>query len=185
MSKIKTFIRKTCRTTLRNNSRERLSSSTDQEANKPQRSRSAYGNFNFKTQCFYCGNLCVFDPKHPDRKNFEKVRTKLTKIRSVTLDNCKTRDDLVFKTIGSRLLNVSDLVTAEARYHIPCRTNFENPVPKFEKKGRPISTQKLILFEKVCESLDDIELYTVAEFHDLICKLRDDIYSSKMKQIIL
>ena len=37
LSKIKTYIHKTCRTTLRNNSRKRLSSSTDQEANKRQR----------------------------------------------------------------------------------------------------------------------------------------------------
>ena len=86
LSKIKTYIHKTCRTTLRNNSRKRLSSSTDQEASKRQRTRSEYCNFGFKTQCFYCGNLCIFDLKHPDRQNFEEVRTKLTKIHSVTLD---------------------------------------------------------------------------------------------------
>ena len=128
----------------------------------------------------------IFYPKHPDRKNFEEVRTKLTKIHSVTLDICKTRDDLVAKTIESRLLNVSDLVGAEAKYHIPCRTNFENPVSKFEKKGRPTSTQKLILFEKSGESLEyDVEFDTVADFHNLMCKLRDDIYSPKMTQIKL
>ena len=82
------------------------------------------------------------------------------------------------------LLNVSDLVAAEARYLVPCRTNFKNPVPKFEKNGHPTSTQKLMLFEKACESLeDDIELYTVAEFHNLMCKLGDDIYSPKITQI--
>ena len=128
----------------------------------------------------------IFDPKHPDRKNFEEVRTKLTKIHSVTLDICQNRDDLVTKTIESGLLNVSDLVEAEAKYHVPCRTNFENPVPKFEKKGRPTSTQKLMLLEKVGESLeDDVEFYTVADFHDLMSKLGDDIYSPKMTQIKL
>ena len=64
-----------------------------------------------------------------------------------------------------------DIVAAEARYHVLCRTNFENPLPKFETNGRPTSTQKLILFEKACESLeDDIELHTVAEFHNLMSK---------------
>ena len=43
---------------------------------------------------------------------------------------CKTRDDLVATIILSRLLNVSDLVPTEARYHAPCRSNFENPEPK-------------------------------------------------------
>ena len=77
-------------------------------------------------------------------------------------------------------------MAAEARYHVPCRTSFENPVPKFEKKGRPTSTQKLMLFEKACESLeDDIELYTVAEFHNMMSKLGDGIYSPKMTQIKL
>ena len=81
---------------------------------------------------------------------------------------------------------MSDLVAAEARSRISCRTNFENSVPKFEKKGRPTSTQKLKLFEKACESLeDDIELYTVAECHSLMSKLGDDIYSPKMTQIKL
>ena len=45
LSKIKTYIHKTCKTTLRNNSRKRLSSSTDQEASKRQRTRSEYFNF--------------------------------------------------------------------------------------------------------------------------------------------
>ena len=143
LSKIKPYIYKTCRTTLRNNSSKRLSSSTDQEANKHQRTRSEYGNFDFKTQCFYCGNICIFDPNHPDRKNFGG-RTKLTKIHSVTLDICKTCDHLVAKTIDSRLLNVSDLVAAEARYHVPCRTSFGNPVPKFEKESCPTLTQVVI-----------------------------------------
>ena len=113
LSKIKTYIHKTCRTTLRNNLRKRVSSSTDQEANKRQRTRFRVFNFDFKTQCFYCGNLGTFDPKHPDPKNFEEVRTKLIKIHSVTLDICKTRDDLVAKTMESRLLNVNDLVASK------------------------------------------------------------------------
>ena len=74
-------------------------------------------------------------------------------------------------------------MAAEARYLVPCRTNFKNPVPKFEKNGHPTSTQKLMLFEKACESLeDDIELYTVAEFHNLMCKLGDDITLQKLRK---
>ena len=67
---------------------------------------------------------------------------------SVPLNICKTRDDLDVKVIEIRLLNASDLVAAEARYQVPCRTSFENHVPKFEKRGLPTSTQKLILVEK-------------------------------------
>ena len=185
-SKVKTFIHKSCRTTLRNCSRKRLSSSTGQKPSKQKRTRSEYGEFDFKTQCFHCGNLCISDSKHPDWKNIEEVRTKHTKIHNATLEICKNRDDLVAKTIESRLLNVNDLVAVEARYYVSCRTNSENPLPKFEKKGRPISTQKFAVFEKACEKLeDDIELYTVDEFHNLMSKLSNDIYSQKMAQIKL
>ena len=62
---------------LSNNSLRRLSSSTDQEAKKRQRTRLEYGYFDLKTQCFYCGKPCVFDLKHPDRKRFEEVGTNL------------------------------------------------------------------------------------------------------------
>mgnify|MGYP001799988558 CR=1 FL=1 len=49
------------------------------------------------------------------------------------------------------------------------------------KKGRPTSTQKLIVFKTTRKPLeDDIELYTIAEFHDLMSTLGDDIYSPKM-----
>ena len=80
---------------------------------------------------------------------------------------------------------MSNLVAAEATYHVPYKTNFENPLPKFEKKFRPTSTRKLISFEKPCQSLeDDIELYTVAEFHNLMSKL-GDIYSPSKTRIKL
>ena len=52
-SKIKTYIHKTCRTTLTNHSRKGLSPSTE-EAKKRYKARSQFGNFDFKTQCFYC-----------------------------------------------------------------------------------------------------------------------------------
>ena len=43
-----------------------------------------------------------------------------------------------------------------------------------------------MLFEKACESLkNDIELYTVAQFHNLMSKLRDNIHYPKMTQIKL
>ena len=49
------------------------------------------------------------------------------------------------------------------------------------KKGRPTSTQKMIVFKTTRKPLDyDIELYTIAEFHDSMSTPGDDIYSPKM-----
>ena len=57
----------------------------------------------------------LFYQKQPDLKNCEEV-TKLASKLSIT------RADLIAKTIESRLLNVSDLMVAEARCHVPSRS---------------------------------------------------------------
>ena len=83
-------------------------------------------------------------------------------------------------------MSVSDLLAAEAKYHASCRTNFENPLPKNESSGRPVSTEKLSVLNKACQTLeDDIDLYTVSEFYNMMCRLGGDTYTLKMTQVIL
>lgn len=108
-------------------------------------------------------NTFSLDPKHPNRRKFEEVRTKATGIYSTTLEICKTRDDEIAKTIESRLLNINDLVAAETRYLVACRASFENSVPKYSTSRRPTSIEKLNLFNKACKVLEyDIELLVQA-----------------------
>ena len=76
--------------------------------------------------------------KHSDCKNFEEVTTKLTKTHSVTLAICKTCDDLVAKTPERRLLNVRNLVAAEARYHVPLKS-----CPKVREERSPNINTKI------------------------------------------
>ena len=173
---------------MRNRARpgKRSSASNEQSSSKRLSIRSNQQSFDFKKQCFYCGNDCICDERHPDRKNFEEVRTKSSGIYYVTLALCQNRDDHVAKTVEARLLGVHDLVAAEARYHVACRTKFENPIPRYSTPGRPTSTKKLTLFNAACKKLeDDMELYTVAEFHSMMEEYGDDAYSSKMTQIKL
>lgn len=69
-------------------------------------------------------------------------------------------------------MSVSDLVAAEAKYHKSCRSSFENPLQKYSSKGRPKSNRKVDAFEKTCQILeDDMELYTVKEFQELMEKI--------------
>ena len=71
---------------------------------------------------------------------------------------------------------MSNLVAAEVRYHVPFRTNFENLAPKFKKKGRPTSTDQVIVFEKTCESLEDkIEPHQLIVFEKTCESLEDEI----------
>ena len=184
--KISTFIHLSFRTKLRNQTRltKRTSSSTVESTSK----RLYEGSFNFKNQCFYCGTECIFDIKHPGRNNFIEVRTISTNIHKQTLAICEARDDITSKTVETRLLSLNDLVAAEARYHISCQTKFENPLPEHPAPGRPISLSKTAVFEKACELMEnDMNLYTVSEFHALISKSGGDVHTprtvkTKLKQ---
>ena len=178
------YIHYSCRTELKNHSRPRkwgqpskqLSSSTLRTRSQAQ----DYG-FDFKRQCFYCGDICKLDPKNPSRKNFELVRTKTTKIYNETIRICETRDNILSKSILGRLLTINDLVAAEGRYHKACRSKFENPLPKFPTPGRPKCFSKMEIFDEACEKLEnDDDLYTVSDFHTMMSKLGNDVYSVKM-----
>ena len=183
---IKTYTHKNCRTKLRNQTRSTKRRSSDDS--KPKLSKRLREEvFDFKKSCFYCENPCEFDPKHPDRfKKFCEVRTLETDIHKKTLELCKLRNDEYALNIQRRLLSVKDLVAPDARYHTSCRSSFETSInPK--SIGRPTSSSKLELFEEACTKFleNEIELYTVAEFHDIMSSLGDEVYSIKMTQIKL
>ena len=97
------------------------------------------------------------------------MRTNDTSIYTKTLEICKNRDDDIAKKIEKQLLSVNDLVAAEARYHTSCRFKFEKSISVNVAIGRPIESLKQKNFEKVCEIMEnDMELFTVNEFHKLI-----------------
>jgi hypothetical protein len=178
----KVYIHSSCRTEVRNQSKSNKRSQPSVEAPSARKrlTRSEQVNFNFKEQCFYCGNKCINDIRHPERNTFIEVRTKSTKIHHATLNLCKERKDFLSKTIEARILNINDLVAAEARYHIFCRAKFERPVTT-SSSGRPTSTEKLTVFNAACMKLEeDIDLYTVSEFYDMMQTLGEETYSLRM-----
>ena len=78
------------------------------------------------------------------------------------------------------------MVAAEDRYQTTCRSSFENPIPKYASRGRPISSAKLTAFNFIRGKMeDDFELFTVKEFHVAMETIDDDCYSSKMTKIKL
>ena len=91
---------------------------------------------------------------------------------------CEARDDVTSKTVEIRLLSVNDLVAVEAPYHIyPVEQNF---------KIRPVLLSKTALYKKACEVMEnDVSLYTVSEFHALIYKSGDDVYTPRMVKMKL
>ena len=110
--------------------------------------------FDFKTLCFYCGGDCMYDSKNPRRNKFEEVRTRKSATHSSTVEISRKREVKLAKTIEARLLSVSDLVATEGRYHVLCRTRFENPLSKYLTPGRPTCRKKMTRFNYMCELLE-------------------------------
>ena len=50
-------------------------------------------------------------------------------------------------------------------------------MPQNKTLGRPVSTEKVTIPNKACEILEeDVDLYTVFEFHNITSILANDIY---------
>ena len=76
------------------------------------------------------------------------------------------------------------MVAVEARYHVTCRKNFENPFLVCTS-GRPVECDKQENFEKARIAMEnDMELYTVSEFHKLMSEIgkesETEVYSVRM-----
>ena len=116
---------------------------------------------------FYCNETCIADTKHPDRNKFEEVRTKDIAIYKLTLNIFKIRKDDLAKHIELRLLQINDLVAAEARYHVTYKKNSENAF-SVSTPGRPVKRDKQ-KFEKACIAVENYTalflIWRVSKFH--------------------
>ncbi len=83
--------------------------------------RSAEKQFNFRSDCFYCGKPAVLGRK---RKISDVVPVKTVETRDTILDVCKERGDDWANAVQARILHVYDLHAADAVYHRACSTNF-------------------------------------------------------------
>ena len=116
---------------------------------------------------FYYNETCIADTKHPDRNKFEEVRTKDIAIYKLTLNIFKIRKDDLAKHIELRLLQINDLVAAEARYHVTYKKNSENAF-SVSTPGRPVKRDKQ-KFEKACIAVENYTalflIWRVSKFH--------------------
>ena len=78
---------------------------------------------NWKTHCFFCGELIVIDKKHPDRtKKFFKTG-ELPSIYKL-LSKCRERGDPWSEEVYRRISLSIDLVASDAIYHQQFKSNF-------------------------------------------------------------
>ena len=93
---------------------------------------------------------------------------------------CQQRNDKFSMLVEMRLLSVSDLVAAEAMYQKSYRSSFEKPPASRLTSGRPISEGKMREFLSMCQKFEDeMEVFTLKEFHEAMSKLGTEVYSLK------
>ena len=104
--------------------------------------RLSVDTFNWRKHCLFCGKLCLFDEKHPDRN--KPTRGEKKPYRDSVLERCRERDDVEAREIERRVLSCSDFIAAEARYHESCRNRFNLSCQKTMMspgtRGRPVNS---------------------------------------------
>jgi len=116
------FVHEDCRKWF--NNKRRISTDKPQKIKK---TRLSTDQFNWKSNCFYCGQECITDRKNPNRKDFHFASTFET--RENILRKCYAKleenpDDKFALDVKTRLEDCCDLIAAEARYHGSCSLKF-------------------------------------------------------------
>lgn len=101
--------------------------------------RSSEEEFDLKKDCFVCGKPAMSDSKCPKHRRKPVHLVSALEIRESVMSKCDERYDDLGKTVKCRLLNVSNLVAPEARYHKYCYREFLKTTPRKDIVGRPKS----------------------------------------------
>ncbi|CAB4025349.1 Hypothetical predicted protein [Paramuricea clavata] len=99
------------------------------------------GAFCYKRDCIFCGDECLpKDDKHPDRwdrfrecmthERYDKEHNPLQSMKDVILEVAEQRNDDIARRVKLHIGFVSDLSSAECKYHVRCYNNFMK-IPKY------------------------------------------------------
>ncbi|KAK6192248.1 hypothetical protein SNE40_003750 [Patella caerulea] len=146
--------------------------------------RSSLPDFDWNSNCLFCGEEANQDDRHPDRNPVWMVRT--MEIKTSILSKCNDRIDRPWsEDVKTRLLSCSDLVSPNARYHRRCYVKFfkTDSGPNIQP-GRPSDRQLEQTFNELCQWLeDDNELHSLSEIHSQMERLSGDGQSYSEKRL--
>ena len=139
-------------------------------ATKKLRSSLESVGFDWKSSCF----LCSEKNDNSNRKRDPVATVETLPIRDNLIKRAEERNDNWGNHALGRLLTCNDLVAEEAIYHLNCMNKFRLHMPSSAKKGRPVHTEMMDAYEKVCNWLEndsDGELYTLKEVQEKMMSL--------------
>ena len=143
--------------------------------------------FEWKKDCFLCGEEAVVDKRHPGRKQ-KVVQVQSLPFRENILRACEGRNDSWGREVQHRLETCIDLVAAEAIYHENCKVKFQfhdTPASELRNgKGRPEDRTMQDNFLSLCSWIENeasAEPFTVSELHSKMTNIAagEPVYSQK------
>jgi hypothetical protein len=117
---------------------------TDSESSSPVKAKLRTKEaLKLKNKCLFCFEEISELSLEKEKKKPLGKRRKVSEVRSIPLrdtilEQAKARNDKWGKAVAKRVINVVDLVAADAKYHQSCFTDFfRNPIQTGFKRGRP------------------------------------------------
>ena len=161
---------------------KKLSSTVKMGPEKPNL-RSEIREFDFKTDCFFCGEEASSRIEKnkgvKNRRSIYEVRT--IEMRDNVISRALERGDEWGEVVLARASSVIDFVAAEAKYHKPCYARFFNDKISDKSQGRPETEENKYTFDKLCEFLYENEecQFSLAELEEKLNQEGNHAYTRK------
>ena len=109
--------------------------------------RCKEGEFNFKSHCFFCGQLAKAGSK---RKSSDILTVRTIEMKDTILAVCRERGDSWADSVQARILHIHDLHAADAVYHQIYSVNFrtKKQIPSALPYSRYISFRKMFVLSR-------------------------------------
>ena len=133
--------------------------------------RSQVTDFDFRTQCLFCANVCEqINPKHPERWNrviqCERMGMKnAPPFKDIVLQHCGDRNDSWGREVALRCHGAHDLAAAEAQYHLRCYNDFRKVPSQTEQTPFIDDSALQSLVSEMCAGRKQCT-WTSLELHD-------------------
>ena len=154
------------------------------EDKQERKSTKSHASIDLKSNCIYCNETCISDPKNPSQKDWHLISTK--KKKETILDACSQRiscdsTDGWALDVKARVNACIDLVATKAKYHMRCRMEFELGNPQNSCiKGRKPSSKHMDSFKEACRWLEqESKVHTVKEFREKIQEYLGEVKAYK------
>lgn len=144
---------------------------------KPLRSRIP--DFDFRTHCFLCGEEVPVDyakkqiKKPPSKRNLVYPVRKLA-VRENVLKLVKNRSDDFGRSVIQRIEPVTDLVAADAQYHVLCMKTLYLPQRSLHEIGRPPGLEVEDAMQNVYRFLESSDEECQFTMEELMEQITDD-----------